>query len=172
VAVAGTRRDYFAGAAAGALAQALLHAGDPDECVAVLLGFAGADNPQLTGIDPLSRSGWYLILAEAEASRGRLEQALDWADRARDEAALIGSPRQIGSAQLARAYALLPTDPAAAAGCAEAALKSLTEAADPIGAGLAHLALGAACGSADHFARAGAVFTRCGANLLVARARP
>ena len=172
VAVAGARRDYFAGTAAGALAQALLHAGDPDECVAVLLGFAGPDNPQLTGIDPLSRSGWYLMLTEAEAARGRPGPALDWADRARDEAALIGSHRQIGSARLARAYALLPSDPAAAAGCAEAALESLTEAADPIGAGLAHVTLGTISGSADHFARAGAMFTRCGAHLLVARARP
>ena len=171
VAVAGTRRDYFAAVAAGALAQALLHAGDPDECVAVLLGFAGTENPQLTGIDPLSRSGWYLMLTEAEAARGRPERALDWADRAREEAALIGTHRQIGSAHLARAYALLPTHPTAAAGCAEAALKSLTEAADPIGVGLAHLTLGAISGSADDFARAGAVFTRCGAHLLVARAR-
>jgi len=171
VAVAGARRDYFAGMAAGALAQALLQAGDPDECVAVLLGFAGADNPQLTGIDPLSRSGWYLMLTEAEAARGRPERALDWADRAREEAALIGTHRQIGSAQLARAYALLPTDPAEAAECAEAALKSLTEAADPIGAGLASLTLGVISGSADHFARAAAVFTRCGTHLLVARAR-
>ncbi|GAA2636716.1 BTAD domain-containing putative transcriptional regulator [Paractinoplanes durhamensis] len=167
VAVAGIRRDYFAGAAAGALAQALLYGGDPDECAAVLLGFAGPDNSQLTGIDPLSRSGWYLMLSEAEVARGRSAQALAWADRARDEAALIGSSRSTGTAQLTRAYALLHTDPVAAAGCAEAALASLTDAADPIGAGLAHLALG----SADHLAQADALFTRCGAHLLVARVR-
>ena len=169
VAVAGSRRDYFAGAAAGALAQALLHAGDPAECVAVLLG--GTGSPQLIGIDPLSRSAWFLMLAEAEAALGRPDQAMTWADRAQAEADLIDSPRRSGSARLARAYALLPTDPAAAAANADAALRFFTTAGDPIGAGLAHLALGTAGGARAHFTRARSHFERSGAHLLAARAQ-
>jgi DNA-binding SARP family transcriptional activator/tetratricopeptide (TPR) repeat protein len=168
VAVAGTRRDYFAGAAAGALAQALLHAGDPTGCVDVLLG--ETDDPRLTGIDPVSRSAWCLALAEAESARGRPEQAMFWADRAQAEADLIDSPRRSGSARLARAYALLPADPVGAAANAEAAVRLFTTAADPIGAGLAHLVRGTAGGGPGHFTRARLLFERCGAGLLVARA--
>lgn len=169
VALAGGRGDYFAGVAAGALAQALLHAGDPAECVAVLLG--EADGPRLIGIDPVSRSAWCLTLAEAEAARGRPEQAMTWADRAQAEADLIDSPRRSGTARLARAYALLPADPAGAAASAGAALRFFTAAADPIGAGLAHLVLGTAGDERAHFTRARSHFERSGAHLLVARAR-
>jgi len=169
VALAGTRRDYFAGVATGALAQALLHAGDPAECVAVLLG--EADSPRLDGIDPLSRTGWCLMLAEAEAALRRPEQAMRWADRAQAEADLIDSPRRSGSARLARAYALQATDPAAAGAHAGAALRFFTTAADPIGAGLAHLVLGTSGGAHTHFTRAHSYFERSGAHLLVARTR-
>ncbi|GIF18221.1 DNA-binding SARP family transcriptional activator [Actinoplanes tereljensis] len=168
VAVAGPRRDYFAGAAAGALAQAMLYAGDPAGCVEVLLGESA--DPRLTRIDPVSRSAWFLMLAEAEATRGRLDQAMTWADRAQAEADLIDSPRRSGSARLARAYALLPTDPAGAAANAEAAQRLFSTGADPIGAGLAHLVLGKAGGGPGHVARARRLFERCGAGLLAARA--
>jgi hypothetical protein len=78
---------------------------------------------------------------------------------------------------LARAYALLPTDPAAAAREAGAAARALTAAADPIGAGLAHLtvatasaALGEAGNARAGFLRARDLFARSGATLLVDRA--
>jgi hypothetical protein len=66
---------------------------------------------------------------------------------------------------------LLPTDPAAAAANAGAALPFFTTAADPIGAGLAHLVLGTAGGGRAHFTRARSYFERSGAHLLVARTR-
>jgi len=126
-----------------------------------------------SGMDPLSRSGRYLMLVEAEVARGRFAEAAAWADRA-DGSVL---PRQAGTARLARAYALLPTDPAAAAREAGAAARALTAAADPIGAGLAHLTLAtasASLGEAGHaragFLRARDLFTRSGAHLLAARA--
>ncbi|MFI7600487.1 BTAD domain-containing putative transcriptional regulator [Actinoplanes sp. NPDC049681] len=176
VAVAGNRSGYFAGTAAGALALALLHAGDPAGCVTTLLG-DGAEL-DVRRIDPLSRSAWFLLLAQADAARGRPEQAMTWAERAQAEAGAGDSPKRTGSARLARAYALLPTDPAAAATYAEAALQPFAVAADPIGAGQAYLTLGSARasigdieGARAALVRARARFARSGAHLLGARAQ-
>ena len=174
VTVAGPRRSYFARAAAGALALALLHTGDSAECVALLLG--DADDLEITRVDPLSRSAWYVMLAQAETARGRPERALAWAGRAQAETGVAESPRRTGSARLARAYALLTTDPVAAAEDARVAHRSFTTAADPIGAGQACLTLGTALASTGAIdeARAGltrahSLFARSGAHLLVAR---
>jgi hypothetical protein len=96
---------------------------------------------------------------------------MTWADRAQAEADLIDSPRRSGSARLARAYALLATDPGVAVTNAAAALQFFTAAADPISAGRAHLFLGTAGGGDIHFTRACDYFERSGAHLLVARTR-
>jgi DNA-binding SARP family transcriptional activator len=172
----GARKGFFTRTAVGALAQAHLHAGDPAGCVGLLLG--DTDGRQLADADPVTRGAWYLALAQAEAAQGHPEQALRWAERAQVDAAVAFLPRLAASAQLARAYALLATDPVRAAAHARTAAESLADYGDRIGSGQAYLAAGtalAAIGDADsardRFARARALFSDCGAHLLALQVR-
>ena len=159
--------------AAGTLGGAHLLAGDPAKCVELMTG--AGESPDLWVVDPVERSNWYHMLAAAEAALGNTKEAGEWADRAFAHAA--GLPRRTGLAYLARAYALLPDDPAAAAAAAGQAAKLLLGAGDRIAAGLADVVAGTAHAAVSEpdaagprFAAAVALFTACGAPHQVERA--
>ncbi|MEV6240933.1 AAA family ATPase [Lentzea sp. NPDC051838] len=152
------------------LANALLHSGDPHGCVDLLLATGGG--PDLPAVDPLTRPLTYQLLAEAEVAIGR--DATEWADRAENAAAPLDVPLRTAMAQLARAIATLPTDPAAAAPFAVAAADTFTRLGVAVEAGRAHLLAATAFGgSAEieqaraHFVAARALFTRCDASLFL-----
>ena len=135
------------------------------------------DGPDLWVVDPVERSNWFPMLrAAAEAAVGNTKEAGVWADRAFAHAA--GLPRRTGLANLARAHALLPEDPAAAAVAADRAAELLRAANDRIAAGLADVAAGTAHAAASdvdkagaRFAAAIALFEACGAPHQVRHAR-
>lgn len=152
--------------ATGTLGGAYLLAGDPAKCVELVTDASGGQD--LWVVDPVERSNWYLTLAMAEAALGHPKAAGAWADRAFAHAA--GLPRRTGLAHLARAHALLPDDPAAAATEAQRAAELLGGADDRIAAGLANVVAGNAhAASSDReaasqrFAAAVALFEECGA---------
>jgi ATP/maltotriose-dependent transcriptional regulator MalT len=173
VSIVGRGTSLFATSAAVSLAQAHLLAGDPAACLDVLLGTGGA--PELATIDPMTRNGWYEILARADAALGNTQRALDWADRAQAAVEAWPSPRRRGSAHLARAHALLSTDPAAAVVQARAALDAYAP-YDRLGRGRAHLVAGTALAATaeqeaarQEFALARKLLEACGAHLFVAQ---
>jgi DNA-binding NarL/FixJ family response regulator len=160
--------------AKGTLGAAHLLAGDPATCVELMT--AAGEGPGLWVVDPVERSNWYQILAAAEAAQGNAKEAGEWADRAFAHAA--GLPRRTGLANLARAYALLADDPAAAAAAADRAAELLRSANDRIAAGLADVVAGIALAAgsdaeaaAPRFAAAIALFEACGAPHQVEYAR-
>ncbi|MEU0879188.1 LuxR family transcriptional regulator [Lentzea sp. NPDC005914] len=161
---------WRSGQAEAMLAQALVHNGDPHGCVEVLLSTGGG--PELPAVDPLTRPLTYQLLAEAEVAIGR--DATGWADRAEDAATALGVPLRTAMAELARAIATLPTDPAAAAPFAVAAAGTFTRLGVAVEAGRAHLLAATAFGGSDeielareHFVAARTVFTRCDARLFL-----
>jgi DNA-binding CsgD family transcriptional regulator len=152
--------------ATGTLGGAYLLAGDPAKCVELVTEASGGQD--LWVVDPVERSNWYLTLARAESALGHAKAAGAWADRAFAHAA--GLPRRTGLAHLARAHALLPDDPAAAATEAQRAVELLGGANDRIAAGLANVVAGNAYAASSHgeaasqrFAAAVALFEECGA---------
>ncbi|WP_246489884.1 helix-turn-helix transcriptional regulator [Kutzneria kofuensis] len=175
VAAAGEDKDWYAAVAHGLLAQARLHADDPGTCIEILVRAGGG--PGLPNLDPLSRAGWYELLAAADARLHHAERAGDWAHRAETLAATLGLHMRTGFARLARAHALRSADPAHAARHAVAAAESFAEAGDRVDAGRAHLLAGVLLDRCGHSGPAGrelasahALFTACGARGFQARA--
>ena len=140
--------------ATGTLGGAYLLAGDPAKCVELVTDAGGGQD--LWVVDPVERSNWYLTLAMAEAALGHPKEAGAWADRAFTHAA--GLPRRTGLAHLARAHALLPDDPAAAAIEAQRAVELLCGADDRIAAGLANVVAGNAHAAGSQGEAAGQSF--------------
>lgn len=105
IAGAQSRPTYFVAHARLHLAETRLAEGRAEECLSDLVAAAGgADLPVC---EPPIRSRWYEILTRASLSLGRVEEARDWAARARDAAgdSLIGGRRC--EAMLAEAEVLL-----------------------------------------------------------------
>jgi len=118
LAVGGPDQDWFGSVAGGMLAQARLHAGDPQGAIDLLLEAGGG--PELPLMDPPSQPNWYSVLTTASVRLGDSGQAARWAERAGEVAAELGMPLRTGFANLARSHAALAADPADPADAADA----------------------------------------------------
>jgi ATP/maltotriose-dependent transcriptional regulator MalT len=123
------------------LAEARLMTGDPEGCLA-LSGRVGG--PELRSADACSRVAWYELLTRAELELGRPEAAVRWAGSAEAAARVLDQPGRGALASLARAQALLATDPEAALGSAERAASGLAGAGMEVDALRARAVLGVA----------------------------
>ena len=88
VGMVGHRDDFFAATAVMSLAQAHLLAGRPATCVDVLQA-----GPEPATLDPMSRSGWYELLARAEAARDPATWAPVGGHRRRSRGRGVRGPR-------------------------------------------------------------------------------
>ncbi|WP_067480850.1 helix-turn-helix transcriptional regulator [Actinomadura hibisca] len=166
--------EWWGSMARYARAVALLGLGRHDEgAQAVMDTCNGFVNPTLDARTLLSCCE---IMAATEAARGRGAAAVEWADRT---AAFVlpGLPAHNAPARLARAHALLHTDPAAAAAEALAAAADFASEDLRLDVGRSHLRAGTAYAEAgdrkaarDQLKTAVAVFEECGARALHAQA--
>jgi DNA-binding CsgD family transcriptional regulator len=163
--------DWFSAIAHGMLAQCRLYTDDPDACVTLLVTAGGG--PDLPALDPVTRIGWFELLAQAEAARHQSAEAVQWADRAQALAATMNLTGRRGFGQLAQALARHETDPAGALTYANAAQRSFAACGDQVQLGRAHLAAGVALGSIGdtdaartEFNRATQLFDACGTVLF------
>jgi DNA-binding NarL/FixJ family response regulator len=142
--------------------------GDVDGAVERLVSAAGG--PGLDRMQPMSRVHWYEFLANAEATRNRPAEALEWANRGKDLAAMFGLPMHSAFADLAQGHAMLPADPGLAAARAVTAASAFDDGGDLVDAGRAHLlaavayaAAGDMNGARDRFSLARLRFADSGA---------
>ncbi|HKS99253.1 MAG TPA: AAA family ATPase [Rugosimonospora sp.] len=129
---------YFAAVTRYRAAEVRNWLGDPDGCAHLLLD--GCGGPDLTGLDPVTRLRGYAALASAEVTRGRGEEALHWAQRARALADELSTVSNDGFADLAMAGALTARYPIRALGHADAAVEAFGRVGDQTLLGCAHLA--------------------------------
>jgi DNA-binding CsgD family transcriptional regulator len=132
--------------------------------------------PDLDRLDPMSRVGWYDLLAYAAVDQGRSAQAQEWADRADALARTFQLPMRTGFADLAQGHALLLSNPALAAEKADAAANAFDLGGDRVDAGRAHLAAALAYSAAgqtnaarERFALARKRFEDTGARWFLAQ---
>jgi DNA-binding SARP family transcriptional activator len=128
-------------------AAALVDVGDAAQASAVILAHAGGE--ELAAIEPSFRVHWYEVLARAELTRGGLEAAAGWLDRADRLAAafpLTGRCAEVarGRAQLALAEGI----PDRAVALAEEATRGFRECDQPLDAAVAELVAGRALAGA------------------------
>jgi len=175
VEAAGGTGEWWGRQAAYALAVATVHAGDA-EAGAAMLREVHAASDSAAALDPSTLRACE-ILARLAAAAGDAAEAGRWADRAADTAHPV-LPADRALADLARAHALRPTDPAAAAQRARRAAATLEEAGHRLDAGRARLDAGSAAAEAGDrgLARselriAAQIFEEIGARPLHARTR-
>ncbi|MFC5181288.1 helix-turn-helix transcriptional regulator [Actinomadura harenae] len=153
-----------------ARAMALFGLGRQDEGVQAIMKAAnGFDTPTLDQRTLLSCAE---TLAQVEAGRGRRDAALQWAERAQ-HMRLEGVDSNNALADLARAHALLGSDPAEAARAALTAAEALEAAGERIDAGRARLRAGTAYAETgdrkaarEQLRIAAETFQACGARTL------
>ncbi|GII65559.1 transcriptional regulator [Sphaerisporangium krabiense] len=153
---------------------ALVAAGRLDEGVDAIVEACGRfDDPRL---DRGTLMASCELLALAEASRGRVEEAARWAETATHITA-PALPVFSGFLPLARAHAVRPSDPARAAELAREAARLLTAGERRIDAGRALMTAGQAYGEAgerrralEYLRDAADIFQDCGAKALSAQA--
>ncbi len=143
--------DLFATFELGMRAETRLAVGDHDGCVKLLLRPEGPDPSQ---VDPWSRVAWYELLTRAALLARRYEDADRWAGLAESVAARLGSGGRIGLGALARAQALTPRAPAAAAALARQAAESLTASGLALDAARARAVVGVALAGSGKIDRA------------------
>ncbi|MCX5328943.1 AAA family ATPase [Streptomyces sp. NBC_00140] len=113
VAAAGTRTNWWASIAWCVLAQAAMHAGDPQRARAAVLRGGGDD---LNALHPSMRPLILEILVNSAIMTGDTAAAATWAERARKEAEQLNLPSQQASALRSTAHCLaVGGDTAAAA---------------------------------------------------------
>ncbi|MFJ2238306.1 ATP-binding protein [Streptomyces sp. NPDC087859] len=113
VAAAGTRTNWWASIAWCVLAQAAMHAGDPQRARAAVLRGGGDD---LKALHPSMRPLILEILVNSAIMTGDTGAAATWAERARKEAEQLNLPSQQASALRSTAHCLaVGGDTAAAA---------------------------------------------------------
>ncbi|MBA9004917.1 ATP-binding protein [Thermomonospora cellulosilytica] len=173
VQASGGTGEWWGRQAAYALGVATVHAGDT-ETGAAMLREVCADSDTAAALDPSAPRACE-ILAQLAAAAGDAAEAARWADRTAATAppALPGNRALV---DLARAHALRPADPAAAARRARQAAATLEEAGHRLDAGRARLYAGIAAAEAGDrgFARAelriaAEIFEAAGARPLHAR---
>lgn len=152
---------------------ALVNAGRLDEGVKALAGLLERAG---TRLDQVTKAYCYEAMAYAEAANGSPERAAGWAEQAE---ALI-HPKlamTVGAAHLARAHALLPSDPAAAARQASQAAEAyagldmmLYHGRARLHAALAHAAAGDRDRARAELRAATEIIHDCGAHALYAQA--
>lgn len=103
VAAAGTRTNWWASIAWCVLAQAAMHAGDPQRSRAAVLRGGGDD---LNGLHPSMRPIILEILVNSAILTGDTDAAATWAERARKEAEQLDLPSQQASALRSTAHCL------------------------------------------------------------------
>lgn len=157
VAAAGTRTNWWASIAWCVLAQAAMHAGDPQRARAAVLRGGGED---LNGLHPSMRPLILEILVNSAILSGDTDAAATWAERARKEAEQLGLPSQQASALRSTAHCL------SAGGDTAAAVELFEEAVDKTARGGAvlweafSLLLGAPLAAAGNPDRGSAMWTR------------
>ena len=154
VKIARTLDESFLSAGAGLpLAAALLESGDEARCVELMLASVGG--PELRWVMRGIRCLCYELLARAELTSGRPDEAMRWADRAETAAEGLRPGMATGRAHRARALVLLASGDAPAA--AQKALAAAAD-ADTVGAriesGRSRTLAGRALASADEPERA------------------
>jgi tetratricopeptide (TPR) repeat protein len=161
----------------GSLAQyaravALINAGRLDEGTAAMREACSRD-PRL---DPLTQLYGCELMAYAEMTRGRTDEAITWADRA-DRLTHPDLEITLGLARLARAHALRERSPIESAEHARRAAATLTALGLPIDAGRATLnagicraALGEVRLAREELHQAARTFAACGARGLYTEA--
>ncbi|NNN33283.1 AAA family ATPase [Streptomyces sp. S3(2020)] len=158
VAAAGTRTNWWASIAWCVLAQAAMHAGDPQRARAAILRGGGGDD--LDALHPSMRPLILEILVTSAILTGDTDAAAIWAERARKEAELLDLPSQQASALRSTAHCL------SAGGDTAAAVALFDEAVDKTVRGGAvlweafSLLLGAPLAAAGDPDRARAMWTR------------
>lgn len=158
VAAAGTRTNWWASIAWCVLAQAAMHAGDPQRARAAILRGGGGDD--LNALHPSMRPLILEILVNSAIMTGDTDAAATWAERARKEAEQLNLPSQQASALRSTAHCL------SAVGDTAAAAELFEEAVDKTARGGAvlweafSLLFGAALAAAGDPDRARAMWTR------------
>jgi DNA-binding CsgD family transcriptional regulator/tetratricopeptide (TPR) repeat protein len=158
VAAAGTRTNWWASIAWCVLAQAAMHAGDPQRARAAILRGGGGDD--LNALHPSMRPLILEILVNSAIMTGDTDAAATWAERARKEAEQLNLPSQQASALRSTAHCL------SAVGDMAAAAELFEEAVDKTARGGAvlweafSLLFGAALAAAGDPDRARAMWTR------------
>jgi DNA-binding NarL/FixJ family response regulator len=160
-------RGWRAFLAARSLSDARLAMGDAEGCLALATSAAVTEPPDAA---EWARVGWYELLTRAELAAGHPPAAVRWADAAAATARRRDLPGCTGLALLARAQALIATDPPGAAGYAAAARDALNGAGmvlDGARATLVNASALAARGDRDQASAqaqaAQSVFESCGA---------
>lgn len=165
VVAAGGRQTWWGRAAAAALAEARLAAGDAERAVAELLD-AGA-GPGLRGLPATTRPAWYNVLVAAELRQGRVREAEHWATRATEAAQGLALAGQDGFAALARAAVLRAQESTSAADLAGIAADRFGTAGMRLYEGKAHLLAGLAHSDIERaqreFSHARNLFVECAA---------
>ncbi|MEW2569779.1 AAA family ATPase [Streptomyces sp. NPDC047070] len=157
VAAAGTRTNWWASIAWCVLAQAAIHAGDPQRAREAVLRGGGED---LNGLHPSMRPLILEILVTSAVLTGDTDAAVTWAERARREADQLDLPSQQASALRSTAHCL------SAGGDTAAAAELLERAVDRTARGGAvlweafSLLLGAPLAAVGDPDRARAMWTR------------
>ncbi len=159
--------NVFSGLANAHLGAAYLEAGDAGAALAQLQAADEAGAP----LEHSVRCWWEVLMTRAHVGLERLDEAQEWAQRARASAETMGLPARLGWARSAQAGVdLARGDAQAAATGASEAVALCSEAGEPIGAARARLLHGhalAAAGQAEpaarEFERARAELTALGA---------
>jgi DNA-binding CsgD family transcriptional regulator len=160
--------NVFSGLANAHLGAAYLEAGDAAAALAQLQAADEAGAP----LEHSVRCWWEVLMTRTHVALGRLEEAQEWAERARDSAEAMGLPARLGWARSARATVdLARGDAEAAVTGARDAVGLCSEASDPIGAARARILLGQALAAAGEPERAGPELERARAELIAAGAR-
>jgi DNA-binding CsgD family transcriptional regulator len=153
---------------------ALVNAGRFDEGAQALADFD--ESLGFSRLDPGTKLSCCEAMAYAEAARGQPKRAAEWAERAE---ALVHPKLNmtVGTARLARAHALLASDPAAAAERAGEAAEAfagsdmmLDHGRARLHAGLAHAAAGQRDPAREELRAAAEIVRDCGAHALYAHA--
>lgn len=93
---------WFAAHAAALYAQIRLDSDDAEGCVDEIVQACGGRD--LIRIDPAGRPHWYEALCRAALAIGDLQDARDWADRARRAAGILNLPAAHGYSMLAASH--------------------------------------------------------------------